>query len=230
MEIRGFVFDIDGTICDYDGLLNLEAAHSIRWLRSLGYPVLLSSGRGPWDTYYLGVYLGCSPVAVCENGGILMTSPSELKVYGDKGISLEAYDVLSKRIADIKVKPVSARLTEVVLLRTFEASKGQRILDENGIPVTIHDSKFALHLTKSGVNKGLTLRNALKILELDPKEIAVMGDSDTDVPMFELCGFSAAMGNAPGHVKSKASYACRNEIGDGAVEAVGHIMKDIISH
>jgi phosphoglycolate phosphatase len=229
MEVEAFVFDIDGTICDYDGLLNLEAAHSIRWLRSLGYPVILSSGRGPWDTYYLGVFLGCSPVAVCENGGLLMTSPSDLTIYGDKTASLEAYDILCKNIEDVKVKPVSARLTEVVLLRTFDANKGQKILDDAKIPVTINDSKFALHLTKRGINKGLTLMFALKSMKINPNKVAVIGDSDTDVPMFESCGYSAAVGNAPDNVKSKASYACKNEIGDGAVEAVSYIMENVAS-
>jgi len=230
LDIRGFVFDIDGTICNFDGLLNLEAAHSIRWLRNLGYPVILSSGRGPWDTFYLGVYLGCSPVAVCENGGLLMTSPSDLKIYGDKMKSLEAYDLLSGNLPDVRVKPVSARLTEVVLLRTFDVSKGQEILDKHGVPVTINDSKFALHLTKTGINKGKTLIQALKTIGLDPKQIAVVGDSDTDLPMFEVCGYSAAVGNAPDHVKSKANYACRQEIGDGAVEAVSYIVRNVITH
>jgi len=229
LEIKAFVFDIDGTICNYEGLLSLEAAHSITWLRKLGYPVLLSSGRGPWDTFYLGVFLGCTPVAVCENGGILMTSPSDLRIYGDKTVSLEAYDVLCKNIEDVKVKPVSARLTEVVLLRTFDASEGQRILDKNKVPVTINDSKFALHLTKTGINKGKTLLAALDSLMLDPENVAVVGDSDTDISMFEVCGFAAAVANAPDHVKSMAKYACKNEMGDGAVEAVTHIVKDVIS-
>jgi phosphoglycolate phosphatase len=228
MKISCFVFDIDGTICDYEGLLNLEAAHSIRWLRQLGYPVILASGRGPWDTFYLGVFLGCNPVAVCENGGVLMASPSDIKIFGDKGVSLEAYDALCKKMPDVKIKPVSARLTEVVLLRTFEASSGQKILDEEHIKVTVNDSKFALHLTKSGINKGLTLMKALETIGVDPKQVAVVGDSDTDIPMFGVCGYSAAVGNAPDNVKSKASYTCKEEIGDGVVEAISHIVKDVI--
>lgn len=228
MKIAGFIFDIDGTICDFDGLLNLEAAHSIRWLRGLGYPVMISSGRGPWDAFYLAVYLGCNQVTICENGGILMTSPTDMRIYGDKNLSLQAYELLCKNIADVKIKPVAARLTEVVLLRTFKAEDGQKILDDAKIPVKINDSKFALHLTKRGIDKGKTLLQGLEFLHLDPKEMAVIGDSETDVPMFEACGYSCAVGNAPLEVKSKASYACKNEIGDGAVEAVAHIMKDVI--
>ena len=228
LKIDAFVFDIDGTICDFDGLLNLEAAHTIRWLRSLGYTVFLASGRGPWDTYYLGVYLGCSSIAVCENGGVLMTSPSEIKVYSDKAKSLEAYDLLCKHFPDVKVKPVSARLTEVVLLRTFDVKEGQKILDENNIPITINDSKFALHLSKKGLDKGKTLLESLKLLRIDPANVAAIGDSDTDVPMFNACGYSAAVGNAPDSVKAIARYAAKAEIGDGAVESVSYIMDKVI--
>ena len=229
MRIRAFVLDIDGTICDYNGLLNLEAAHSVRWLRNLGFEVFLASGRGPWDTYYLGVFLGCTPLAVCENGGVLMTSPTDIKIYGEKSQPLMAYDLLSASFPDVRVKPVSARLTEVVLLRTFDASEGQKVLDKNNVPVSINDSKFALHLTKKGINKGTTLVEALRTIGVDPEETAVIGDSETDLPMFERCGFSAAVGNASDYVKSKASYACKQEIGDGAVEAISYIMREIVA-
>lgn len=229
MDLKAFVFDIDGTICDYDGLLNLESAHSIRWLRKQGYDVLLASGRGPWDTYYLGVFLGCSKIAVCENGGVLMTSPTDITLYSDKTESLMAYDLLCKHFKDVKVKPVSARLTEVVLLRTFDPIEGQKILDEHHIPIQINDSKFALHLTKKGVSKGATLREALKRLGILPGHTAVIGDSETDISMFETCGYSAAVANASSEVKSKASYVCRLGLGDGAVEAVAHFVDKIIS-
>ena len=122
---------------------------------------------------------------------------------------------------------MSARLTEVVLLRTFDAAGGQKILDQNNIPVTINDSKFALHLTKKGIDKSVALQDAFEYLNLDPTQAAVVGDSATDVPMFEICGYSAAVGNASDEVKSKASYACKKEMGDGAVEAISHILREI---
>ena len=228
LDIRAFVFDIDGTICDYDGLLSLEAAHTIRWLRTLGYEVFLASGRGPWDTYYLGVFLGCTKLAVCENGGILMTSPDDIKIYSDKTPCLIAYDVLSSNFPDVRVKPVSARLTEVVLLRTFDPLEGQRLLDKRNIPVTLNDSKFAFHLTKKGIDKSVALIQALKTIGLDASQVAVVGDSDTDIPMFEVCGYSAAVANSSSRAKSKANYVCNAEIGDGAVEAVSHIVRNVI--
>lgn len=227
MKYKAFALDIDGTICDYDGILNIEAVHSIRWLRKLGYEVLLSSGRGPWDTYYLGVFIGATKIAVCENGGILMTSPTDLKLFSDKSKSLEAYDMLCKNFPDVRVKPVSARLTEVVLLRTFDILEGQKVLDQASIPITIYDSKFALHLTQKGITKAVALKEALELLEILPEETVAIGDSATDVPMFDLCGQGIAVGNASDEVKSKADYVCKEEIGDGTVEAIKHVTEEL---
>jgi phosphoglycolate phosphatase len=223
LKFKAFVLDIDGTICDYDGILSLEAASSIRWLRKLGYEVILASGRGPWDTYYLEVFLGCTKLAVCENGGVLMTSPTSIKLYSDKSKSLEAYDELCKNMSDVKVKPVSARLTEVVLLRTFDPKLGEQILEKAGIPVQILDSKFALHLSRKGISKAVALKDGLNILGVSPEETVVIGDSETDLSMFDLCGYSIAVGNASDYVKSKADYAAKEPIGDGTVEAIQHV-------
>lgn len=228
LNFKAFVLDIDGTICDYDGILNVEAINSIRWLRKAGYEVILASGRGPWDTYYLGVFLGSTKMAVCENGGVLMTSPTSLKLYSDKSRSLEAYDVLCKNIEDVRVKPVSARLTEVVLLRTFDPKIGVEILDKANIPVQILDSKFALHLTRKDISKAGALKEGLEILGISPDETVAIGDSETDLPMFELCGYSMAVGNASEFVKSKADYVAKGQIGDGAVEAIQHFTDKFV--
>ncbi len=228
LPYKAFVFDVDGTICDYDGQLSLEAAHSIRWLRSLGYEVLLASGRGPWDNFYLGVFLGCTEVAVCENGGVLMTSPSDLKLFTDKSRSLEAYDLLSRNFENVRIKPVSPRMTEVVLLRTFDPKLGQEVLDKNGVPVRINDSKFALHLTRRGIDKSLALSEGLQTLGISPEEVIVVGDSEIDVPMFRLCGYGIAVGNATQEAKSEADHVCESAIGDGAVEAVAYAADKLL--
>ncbi len=155
-----------------------------------------------------------------------MTSPSDFKIFSDKSKSLEAYDLLSKNFPDVKVKPVSARLTEVVLLRTFDRLAGQKFLDQASLPIDILDSKFAYHLTRRGVTKGASLRIVLEQLQIPAQETVVIGDSETDVSMFQLCGLSAAVGNATDEVKSKATYVCKEEMGLGAVEAIEYFMRE----
>ena len=83
-------------------------------------------------------------------------------------------------------------------------------------------------MTKKGIDKSVALLEGLRLLEIDPKQVAVVGDSETDVPMFDVCGYSVAVGNAPEMVKSRANYACKQEIGDGAAEAVSHVVDKLV--
>ena len=73
MKIKGFAIDIDGTITieGQGHTLDLEAVQMIRWLESLGFPVIISTGRGPNTAFSLTEYIDTCGVYVCENGGII---------------------------------------------------------------------------------------------------------------------------------------------------------------
>jgi hydroxymethylpyrimidine pyrophosphatase-like HAD family hydrolase len=43
----------------------------------------------------------------------------------------------------------------------------------------------------------LALGEAFKIIGVSAEEVIATGDSATDIPMFALCGYPIALGNAP---------------------------------
>jgi phosphoglycolate phosphatase (TIGR01487 family) len=222
-SIAIFVVDVDGTLCDYEGVLSMEAAHSLQWLRKLGYEVVLASGRGVWDTYYLAHFLGLTKIVICENGGVVASSPLDITLLSDNSESLRAYELLSKRIENVKTKIVSPRFTEVVLLRNFDLEEGNKVLREEGVGAYINDSKFAYHIDRLGVDKATGLSYALKVLNLSAEQVVVIGDSKTDVPLFKQSGYSIALGNADEDVRKAASWSSRATVGEGVVEAVEHV-------
>jgi phosphoglycolate phosphatase (TIGR01487 family) len=222
-KISAFVVDVDGTLCDYDGLLSMDAAHSLQWLRKVGYEVFLASGRGVWDTYYLSSFLGLTKFVVCENGGVVASSPLDIVLLSDKSESLKAYDILSKQIDGVKPKIVSPRFTEVVLLRSFDVEEARKILKAEKVNATINDSKFAYHVDKAGIDKAVGLNYVLDSFKIPKQQVVAIGDSTTDVPLFRECGYSVALGNAEEDVKSSASWRVKAKIGEGVVEAVEHI-------
>jgi len=118
------------------------------------------------------------------------------------------------------MKPVFNRLTEVVLSRTFDIREGSKILEENNLNLSLSDSKYAYHINEKGVNKGVGLLEALKILNLDPQETVAIGDSETDLPLFDLCGCSIALNHAEDTVKSRATHVVRGTEGRGLVDAI----------
>ncbi|MEM3438000.1 MAG: phosphoglycolate phosphatase [Nitrososphaerales archaeon] len=225
MEIKGFAVDVDGTITEDGGVINLDAAYTLRWLERMGYRVILVSGRSAWETYALSVYLGITRVVVGENGGVVATSPLDMILLADISHSMMAYDYLSKKLSNVKMKLVFPRFTEIVLERNFDINEGRRILNESGIPVTINDSKYGYHLTHKNVNKAVGLKVALKHLNIDTSQIIAIGDSEIDIPMFMACGYSIALGNSPNSLKEKASFSVKSTMGDGLVEAIQHVVE-----
>lgn len=225
MDIKGFAVDVDGTITEDGGVISLDAAYTLRWLEKMNYRVILVSGRSAWEAYALSVYLGTTKVVVGENGGVVATSPLDMTLLADISYSLMAYDYLSKKISNVKKKLVFPRFTEIVLERTFDIDEGRRILDESGIPVTINDSKYGYHLTHKSVNKAVGLKLAVKHLGIDTSEIVAVGDSEIDIPMFKICGYSVALGNSPDSLKNEASFSVNLSMGDGLVEAIQHISE-----
>lgn len=223
MDLKGFAIDIDGTITEDGGVINLDAAYALRWLNKMGYKVIFVSGRSAWEVLALSVYMGTTRVAVGENGGVVATSPIDMFLLADISHSMMAYDHLSKKIKNVKKKKVFPRLTEVVLERNFNLNEGRKILDESGLPVTIHDSKYGYHLSHRAVSKASGLKIAAKSLGLDVSQIIAIGDSDIDIPMFEVCGYSVALGNAPENVKKKADFSVNVSMGEGFLEAIQHI-------
>jgi hydroxymethylpyrimidine pyrophosphatase-like HAD family hydrolase len=53
--------------------------------------------------------------------------------------------------------------------------------------------------------------------------VVCIGDSETDVPLFNLAKFSIAVGNASDEVKSHATMTVSAHAGDGVMEALDKI-------
>ena len=53
------------------------------------------------------------------------------------------------------------------------------------------------------------------------------GDSETDVPLFKMAGYSIAVGNAFDDVKSHAKMVVSSHAGDGVIEALDMIAPNL---
>jgi Cof subfamily protein (haloacid dehalogenase superfamily) len=69
-------------------------------------------------------------------------------------------------------------------------------------------------------NKANGLKQVLCQLQIDPSEVIAIGDFYNDLEMFELAGFSIAMGNAPDDVKERADDTTSSNDEDGVYFAL----------
>jgi phosphoglycolate phosphatase len=224
LTIKVFAVDIDGTLTENGGgIVSLQALAKLRYLDRLGYSVIYVTGRSSIEAFVLAVFGGTTRLAVGENGGAITMAPQEHKLLASREKCMQGYEILKKSLDGVQEKPVFPRMTEVVMLRTFDIAEGQKILDEHGLPLYLNDSKYAFHINEKGVDKALGLKEALKVLKAEPEEVVSIGDSETDIPMFQVCAHSVALGHADDQVKAKASHVVSGREGAGLIEAIDHV-------
>ncbi|HET6780096.1 MAG TPA: phosphoglycolate phosphatase [Nitrososphaera sp.] len=223
-SIKVFAIDIDGTLTENGGgMVHLAALAKLRYLEKMGYNVIYVTGRSSIEAYVLAVFGGTTRIAIGENGGAITTAPQEHRLLASKEKCMQGYQVLKKSIKGVKIKPTFPRMTEVVMLRTFDLKEGQKILDECNLPLYLSDSKYAFHINEKTINKASGLKEALSMLKANPKEVVAIGDSETDVPMFDICGFSIALDHTEESVKSKADHVVGGREGTGLIEAIDFV-------
>jgi len=222
--IQGFAVDIDGTITENgNGVVFLPAVSKLRFLVKCGYKVIFVTGRSSVEAYVLSIFCGTTKIAVGENGGVIATGPDNFTVLGDIKLCVRGYELLKQRLRDVTIKPVFNRLSEVVLARTFDMEAGKLILEESGLGVYLTDSRYAFHINQLGVDKANGLVRALDMLNIHPKNIAAIGDSETDIPLFKKCGIGIALGHSPQSVKNQATHVVRGNSGRGLSEAIDFV-------
>ena len=222
--LKVFAVDIDGTLTENGGgMVHLAALAKLRYLEKMGYNVIYVTGRSSIEAYVLAVFGGTTRIAVGENGGVITIAPQDHRLLASKEKCMQGYEVLKKNLHGVKIKPVFPRLTEVVLLRTFDLKEGQKILDEYHLPLYLSDSKYAFHINEKGINKAYGLKEALTVLKVEPNQVVAIGDSETDVPMYDICGCSIALAHADDSVKARADHVVAGREGAGLIEAIDFV-------
>lgn len=222
--IKAFAIDIDGTLTENGGgMIHLPAMQNLRTLEKLGYRIIYVTGRSSVEAYMLSVFGGTTKIAVGENGGVVTISPTKHILLGNKEKCMYGYRILTRKLENVKLKNVFDRMTEVVLERSFDIEVGKQILKDNNLSLDLSDSKYSFHINNIGINKATGLAKALDILRIKPSETVTIGDSETDIPLFQFCAFGIALNHADEIVKSKANYVVSENSGKGLVEALDYI-------
>ena len=221
MKKKTFAVDIDGTITENGGgRIHLDALEAMRRLTNMGHNVIFVTGRSSVEGFLLSVFGGTTNVAVGENGGCIALDSDEHILLGDIEECKNAFEIIKTNIDNVKEKHVFPRMTEVVLERTFDLNLAKQILSENNLNVKLSDSQYAYHINSPGIDKGAGFTEIMRRFSILRDDVIAIGDSATDVPLFNVAKTSIALGNASDDVKSKATLTVSANAGDGVLEAL----------
>ena len=218
--------DIDGTITlNGNGMVNLNAISTLRYLVKLGYQVVYVTGRSSVEAFALAVFGGTTQIAIGENGGVISTAPNSHQILADMEKCRKGYDLLRKEINHASEKSVFPRMSEVVLERTFNLDEGNRVLKEKGQDLILVDSNYAYHINETKINKGFGLLTLMKRLDINYDEVVSIGDSITDISMFNKTKYSITFESSTEEVRNNASHIVKGENGEGLINAIDWVFE-----
>ena len=230
LKKKTFAVDIDGTITlNGWGKIHLETLSKLRSLKNDGHNVVLVTGRSSVEGYLLSIFGGLTHLSVGENGGVITFGDTiQHKLIGKKGECIHALATIQSKLnAEVKEKPVFPRMTEVVLERTFDIEQAQKIVDDENLNVQLADSGYAFHINSKGITKGTGFLEALKMLDANLDDCIAIGDSETDVPLFEIIKNSIAVSNSTEKLKELAKTVTKKESGEGVLEGLDIISSEL---
>jgi len=240
--MKCFFIDIDSTLM-WDGIIPKANIDAINNARGKGHKVFINTGRSygyvPKTVFESiktdgGVY-GLGTYILCENNVIfnkpipndMVCDLIELFIKNKKWIVLEGLsDVYALNHQYLKQK-------EITGIDNFKCKCGNDVVSKFSCDVLSEDEKILLSKKFAinnfpvysegsilGTGKKEGIRTIIEYLGVSPEDCIAIGDSINDLGMFEICGRSVAMGNAPDEVKKSASYiACHSKDG-GVAEAI----------
>ncbi len=213
--MKAIAVDIDGTITDENRRICISAIEAILRAEERKYPVILVTGNILCFAKTVSVLLGTSGGLVAENGGVLQFRGKTL-VLGDIEKCKDAYSYLKSKIHVEKVEFSEQRVSEIAIKRKVDVDRVKEILAD--FDVKIYDTKFAIHITDSSVDKGSALKIVAKDIGINLDDILAIGDSENDIEFLQIAGFGAAVSNADPKLKRIADYVSKKPYGDGFAE------------
>ena len=212
--------DIDGTLTDKELHLNPPVVASLQRLEAHGLPVTLATANAMPVGWALRTYMGVTGPLIAENGGVIMIR-DEIEVLGNRKLALEAFGELRRRFPGVEESFTNRfRSVGVSMRATGDYAVLNQFVAEHFPELRLMNSTYNYHLIDATISKGVALAKVAKLLKIDLRKVVALGDSDVDIPMFEIAGFSVAVGNASNEAKRSASRVTDASYGEGFVEAV----------
>ncbi len=224
--------DVDGTLTSDGQHFDPAVKACVDRLQTNGILVGLVSGRDLPRLENIVTILSTKGPLIAENGGVARLTPSGPLVnlgYSRKP-ALEAVEKLKSSFpgAITELDDNKNRLVDVTI-----ESNGATVLElQRVVPgIQLLDSGYMVHLMPEGISKGGTLISLLPALGLSAPEVAVFGDSPTDISLFQKFRNSVLVHNPRlSHqqldaVSGSSAYQSDLPVEQGFCQVAAHIIR-----
>jgi hydroxymethylpyrimidine pyrophosphatase-like HAD family hydrolase len=243
MKIDALVFDLDGTAIppQIDGLPSARVIAAVKEAKKKCH-VSIASGRSlPLVTKIVDA-LGIDDLCILNGGASLYSGKTkeyvwqqqvdphtleqalfQLKKFNEFQVDDDRYQGRVSFSAYQVQGPVN--LFGIFALPQSQAQEVVAIIEK--LPGLVAHAMgswtpnmFDVHITHELATKKHALQSLLARLNVDHKNVMVVGDGGNDLPLFELAGFKVAMGNGSEALKAKADWIAPTVDEDGLAVAI----------
>lgn len=216
--------DIDGTLTDDRRAVDPRIFPT---LRSWPAPVVLATGKAIPYPVALAEFLRIEPLVVAENGGVVLAERADFLAFeGDPEAATAVATAYRDQGHDLgwgRVDIVNRwRETELAVSRESPLEPLEALAHEHGLEVV--DTGFAYHVHSPDVSKGKGLLTLATELGMEPQEFVAIGDSDNDVPLFEVAGTSITPASGSTRAKDATDHVTDAAYSEGFFEAIQWIV------
>ena len=240
MKTKAAVIDLDGTLIGRDEEISARVNRTVTRLSKL-LPVSIATGREAADTIKFARQLGLTSPQICDGGATILDPASGRPVWTDPLHPDHAREIIqtlqSAKARFIATHPEGSvtsysHITHWNLIRVSALDLDEQGADRmvrhfaanqalNVVKVYLpYNDLWAVDFTNSQVDKGAATIKLGQMISVDVGDMMGAGDSYNDLPLLRLCGFSIAMGGAPGELKAIADFVAPTVEEDGLAVAI----------
>ena len=251
--MKGLVFfDLDGTLLNKTGQVDLEVIEAIQQLKKNGYEPLLATGRSPIEVsevirstnIHSGIFMNGQVVIFKGELLIHHEIPKEtieglLQFAKENHHGITCYNVNAFKM--IETVPFAKEAYEYIhtpapdIIPTFYKEEAINMLlllsrDNNdeayqqAFPELrfIRNFPYALDVITAGNSKATGIRALIHTLNTNSITTYAFGDGANDLEMFQEVDIAIAMGNAIPLLKEKANYVSVDNDKGGIIQGLKH--------
>lgn len=222
-QYRVLASDYDGTLARH-GRVPAEAEDALVRYRAAGGLVVLVTGRRheELEEVYPGIATSVD-LLVAENGGLLVDYPSDHRrtLLGAR-LPDELHEVLHREGVHI------FETGELIVSAAREDEAGVRraaALLDPGWPCQVVPNRDRVMLLPEGVDKGVGLRAALAVLDVDASAAVAIGDAENDLPFLAAAGLGVAVADAVAGLLAVADLVTGAPGPLGVIETVDLLLR-----
>lgn len=218
MRYLALCTDYDGTIAHH-GRVDDATIAALERLRESGRRIVLVTGREIPDLETVFSRFDLFDLIVAENGALLhWPHTKEERVLGEAPPARFVEALRAK-----EVWPISVGRSIVATWEPHETAVIETIR-EFGLDLQVIFNKGAVMVLPAGINKASGLREALRELNLSPRNAVGVGDAENDHAFLSLCECSVAVENALPAVKERVDIVTRLDHGAGVCELIDELL------